>query len=166
MLTSLSTVKGLAFLLIKFPLGIVSFVVSVLTVALTLGLFFAPLYYQSESITVEALGIGQVDTIGEAFLVSGFGLLTGIVTLPLTGLLAKIWRGLATLMLGSGSEGPGYVGHNVIIQKPKRILEDEYLEVVHVAKPIRRQVLDTGTSPTNPGREKLATAIAEEQQVV
>lgn len=142
MITNLSTLKGLAFLLIKFPLGIVSFVVSVLTVAVTFGLFFAPLYYQSEPITVDGLGIGQVDTIGEAFLVSGIGLLSGIVTLPLTSLLAAIWRGLATLMLGDGSGGSEYVRHAITVEKPKRVPEDEYNEEFHVAKPIRSSVIE------------------------
>jgi hypothetical protein len=146
MITNLSALKGLAFLLIKFPLGIVSFVVSILTVAVTFGLFFAPLYYQSEPITVDGLGIGQVDTIGEAFLVSGIGLLSGIVTLPLTSLLAAIWRGLAILMLGDGSGGSEYVRHAVTVEKPKRVPEDESSEAFHVAKPIRRRALEADTN--------------------
>jgi hypothetical protein len=173
MVTSLSTAKGLAFLLIKFPLGIVSFVVAVLTVAVTFGLFFAPLYYQSENITVDALGIGQVNTIGEAFLVSGVGLLSGIVTLPLTSLLAGIWRGLARLMLGGGANGSEYVGRTITVEKQKREFEDDYPEVVHVAKPIGRPVIDDDTSRNSdldsPGSQGLpqarpAAAASEEQR--
>src|SRR3990172_938124 len=59
---------------------------------------FAPLYYRSGDLYLD--GIGQVDTMGEAFLVSALGLLTGFITLPLVGLFAKFWRGFAARMLG------------------------------------------------------------------
>lgn len=137
--TNLQSIKGLAFLLVKFPLGIISFVVSVVTIALTLGLFFAPLYYQSADISVDALGIGTVDTMAEAFLVSGIGLLSGVVTLPLTSLLAAMWHGLATLLLGGEADSAKHGRQTITMEKPKRNSEEGDFNVVHLAQPIGQE---------------------------
>jgi hypothetical protein len=51
--------KGIAYLLLKFPLGIVSFVVAILATALTFGLLFAPLYYQTGDFNMD-IGNGSI----------------------------------------------------------------------------------------------------------
>ena len=120
-----------------------------ITVAVTFGLFFAPLYYRSGDLYID--GIGQVDTMGEAFLVSALGLLTGFITLPLVGLFTKFWRGFAALMLG-GAEYDAKssrqfvrVGGSAFFddfdedgeeEQLKRVWGEE-LEEAHLAKPKR-----------------------------
>jgi hypothetical protein len=92
------TWKGMAFLFIKFPLGIFTFALTITLMALSLGFLLAPVLYQWSDMF---LGVWVIDTLGEAMLVSAFGVVMMLVSLNLFNVLASAWRGLAQAMLGS-----------------------------------------------------------------
>ena len=66
------TWKSAAYLLLKFPLGIGSFVLAITAVSLSFALVFAPFIYQTGDISIFAW---QIDTFIEAILATGIGLL-------------------------------------------------------------------------------------------
>jgi len=97
------TWKGMGFLLIKLPLGIVSFTATVALLAVSTGFLLAPVLSwlgEREVLDVDGLVI-QFDSVfgvwGCALL--GVGLL--FLSLNLLNALALVWRGTATLLLGS-----------------------------------------------------------------
>jgi hypothetical protein len=92
------TWKGMAFLFIKFPLGVFTFTLTIALMALSLGFLLAPVLYQWSDLFI---GFWVVDTLGEAMLVSAFGVITMLVSLNIFNVLAIAWRELAQAMLGS-----------------------------------------------------------------
>jgi hypothetical protein len=101
------TWKGMGFLLLKFPLGIVSFVSIVALLPLSGALLLAPLLWG-----MGLLGAGdidgvvfQVDSIGGAWGCAVLGLVMLFVSLNLLNTLAWLWRGTATVLLGSDRFG-------------------------------------------------------------
>ena len=107
-----STLAEMLFLLLKFPLGLASFVLTISLVVMTLGLITAPLTYQVG--TVDAPIVGIVDSMGAALLTSAMGLLLGLVTLPVINAGGRAWRTLVERLLNVGSDleqrgiAPGY----------------------------------------------------------
>lgn len=97
------TWKGLVFLLLKFPLGLVSFVVSVVLVCLSVGLILTPFLYRRASVTFFDW---RVTTLEGAFVSLLAGLVIGVLTLHVTNLLAALWRGLGGFMLASAHPAP------------------------------------------------------------
>jgi len=97
------TWKGMAFLLLKLPLGVISFAATVAMLSISAAFLFAP--------AVAAFGDwGMADVDGLVFEVSSVGgawlcLLIGVVllflSLNLLNALAGVWRGTAALLLGS-----------------------------------------------------------------
>jgi hypothetical protein len=107
------TWKGLVYLIAKFPLGLVSFVVLVTLISLTLGLVAAPFYYQyaapNYNITVDGvryIPLWAVDTLGEALLCSLLGVLIGLASLHAFNGLAWVSAKFARVMLGNFSTAP------------------------------------------------------------
>lgn len=95
------TWKGMAFLFLKLPLGMVSFVSIVFLLATSLAFLVAPFVWQW-GMDFEADGvILLVDTWGEAWLCGLFGLGLLFVSLNLLNGLALVWRWMATFLLGS-----------------------------------------------------------------
>jgi hypothetical protein len=95
------TWKGLAFLILKLPLGIVSFISIVFMLSVSLSLLVTPIFWQW-GMEFESDGvILLVDTWGEAWLCALFGLGLLFVSLNLLNGLALVWRWLATFLLGS-----------------------------------------------------------------
>lgn len=92
------TWKGMAYLLVKFPLGILTFVPLVTLISLSAALVLAPFYYEWPGIDMLWW---QVDTLSEALLCSAIGLATLLVSLNVLNGLAFVWRLIATQMLGS-----------------------------------------------------------------
>jgi hypothetical protein len=99
------TWTGLFYLLLKFPLGLASWIVTIVALSVTLGLIAAPL--------VDAFG-GNVTlwywtpvTTGELLLVSLIGLAMVAPVIHLLNGLAWLWGRFTRLMLGgSASAGP------------------------------------------------------------
>jgi hypothetical protein len=98
------TWKGLLYLFMKFPLGIVTFVVLTTVVSLTLAFLTVPFTYQSlhyfQGISFgSGLPIWQTDSIGDALLAALIGLMLWPVTLHITNGLAWVHAKFARLML-------------------------------------------------------------------
>lgn len=93
------TWKGLAFQLLKFPLGLASWIVTVVVISLVVGFVVAP-------IVVAVGGVIRIDpwwvadTAGEAWIASLIGLVAVIPALHLLNGVAYLWAMLARFMLG------------------------------------------------------------------
>ncbi|WP_406658218.1 sensor domain-containing protein [Methanolobus sp. ZRKC2] len=92
------TWKSLLYLFLKFPMGIMSLVVTVVLISLTLSMLLSPVIYRFHSIS---FGMLQVNSLEESLLAAALGIIVGLVSLHLMNLLAKIAGSLAVLMLGS-----------------------------------------------------------------
>jgi Putative sensor len=92
------TWKGMAFLFLKFPLGVFTFTLTIALTSLSLGLILTPILYPWTDIFV---GLWIVDSLGEALLISAFGVVALLVSLNIFNLLGIVWRELAEAMLGS-----------------------------------------------------------------
>lgn len=90
------TWKELLFLLLKLPLGIISFVLTVTLMALTLSLLLTPLAFIV--IPVQFLA-WRVSSAEAAVALLALGLLIGILSLHLLNALASAWRALAGALL-------------------------------------------------------------------
>jgi Putative sensor len=91
------TWKSLLYLLLKLPLGVVSFVFSVACIAVSGALLTAPLTY---SYHVLQIGLWQIGTPGEALIAFALGSVVGLVSLHLMNRLAFVWGCFAAQMLG------------------------------------------------------------------
>jgi hypothetical protein len=94
------TWKGMAFLLVKFPLGIVSFVATVTLLATSSALLLAPIFWQWGTFEIDGAYF-VVDSWAAAWLCAGIGLAMTFLSLNLLNLLALLWRWTATILLGS-----------------------------------------------------------------
>jgi len=102
-LTDSFTWKALVFLLLKFPLGLISFVITVVLVALSAELILAPFFYQHAPVIFYRWRVSTP----EAALVSLLaGIVIGILTLNITNLLAIVWREFCRVMLVAGHREP------------------------------------------------------------
>lgn len=97
------TWKGLIFLLLKFPLGIISFVVLVTLTAVTLVLITSPFTYHfvQPEIWFWGGGVWRIDTLGEAFAGMVLGFLMIFISLHIFNGLAWISGKIAQFLLGN-----------------------------------------------------------------
>jgi hypothetical protein len=100
------TWKGMGFLLLKFPLGIVSFISLVVTLSVSGALLFAPLLWEMGVLDIDGVDgvdgvVFQVDSIGGAWGCAVLGAVLLLLSLNLLNALAWIWRATATVLLGS-----------------------------------------------------------------
>ncbi|WP_123532966.1 sensor domain-containing protein [Halosimplex salinum] len=125
--TSLSTWKGLVYLVSKLVLGVAAFTLLVFLGTLSLSLLFVPLYYENVNVGVRPVSgemslepsvefalqtwqIGltipfqvttwYVTTLPEALAVSAFGLVATLVSLHLCNLAARVVGWYTSLLLG------------------------------------------------------------------
>jgi len=97
-----STWKGMGFLLLKFPLGLVSFVAVVTMLATSAALLLAPVAWMWGELDFDVEGlVFQVDSIGGVWACALLGLGLLFLSLNLLNALALVWRGTATVLLGS-----------------------------------------------------------------
>jgi hypothetical protein len=92
------TWKGIAYLLVKFPFSVVTFVITVTLVSLCGSLLAAPLLYKS--IYIDAYP-WFIDGPEAAFWAMAAGIVLTLVSLHALNGLAWLWRQLAVAMLGS-----------------------------------------------------------------
>lgn len=90
------TWRGLVFLLLKFPLGIFSFVICIVLVSASLSLLITPLAYRYVPVMIFDRRIGSSE---EALICFLLGLGIALVSIHVTNALAALWRALARLML-------------------------------------------------------------------
>jgi hypothetical protein len=110
------TWKGLAYLLGKFPLGLVSFVLQVTLFSVSISLMAAPLYYRYTAaranliLTSEPFYTWTIDTLPEAVAAFFIGALLALVSMHILNGLAWVSGRFARVMLGNFStpvDGPG-----------------------------------------------------------
>ncbi|MBP2031281.1 hypothetical protein J2755_002244 [Methanohalophilus levihalophilus] len=97
--------KGLAFLFIKFPLGIFSLIVSITLGGISVIFFLTPLFYQSFTMGIMDL---TVSSLPEATFFSIVGVLLFVLTLHVINTMATISGYLARVMLGGHKKGISY----------------------------------------------------------
>ncbi|WP_420628112.1 sensor domain-containing protein [Candidatus Leptofilum sp.] len=97
--TDAVTWKSALYLLLKFPVGIASFVVTITAVSVCGTLIFAPFIYQTGNISVFAW---RIDTLFEALLATGFGLLITPYAIQLLNKAAELSGQFARFMLSNG----------------------------------------------------------------
>ncbi len=96
------TWKGISFLLLKFPLGVATFVVTVFLVALTGGFLSAPFVYPWQDVSFAlTVGAWEVDTLGESLVCFGIGLVLALISFNVLNGLGAAWKHLAAFLLGS-----------------------------------------------------------------
>ena len=101
----------MAFLLLKFPLGIVSFIAAVTLLATTAGFLLAPLAWYLGDFSLDfdfdpGFNGWIVDSPAAALAVGALGVLFFFVSLNLLNGLAQVWRWTATFLLGSERFAP------------------------------------------------------------
>lgn len=99
-LTNPVTWKGMLYLFIRFPLGVINFSLVVTILAAVAGLIAAPLIYPWATFD---LGFAVVNSLSDALLVMIFGLLVAPAGLHLLNYLARVQGELARVMLGQAS---------------------------------------------------------------
>ena len=102
-LTNPVTWKSLVYLFVKFPLGILSFVVVVTCLSLSAGLIAAPWLYPYGHIE---LGARIIDTPSEAWFAAAVGVVVAVLSMHLMNGLAFVSGRLARLMLGNAVNLP------------------------------------------------------------
>ena len=94
------TWKGMAFLLLKLPLGILTFIATVTLLSLSGGLAAAPVLYPFTEITVDFY-FWSPDSFAGYLLCGAIGVVLLLVSLNLLNGLAFLWKQLAAVLLGS-----------------------------------------------------------------
>jgi hypothetical protein len=107
------TWKGLVYLFVKFPLGILSFVLLVTLVSISAALVATPLYFQyiHPQIGVYWTGVSWspmwvIDTMSKAISVSIAGIFLTIISMHILNALALVSGKFARIMLGNFSPAP------------------------------------------------------------
>lgn len=118
-LSSVSTWKGLIYLVAKFPFGVFSFSVAVTLLSISLALLAMPFYYQLApahldllEITINGVQMHSVfliDTLGEALLASLAGVVVTLISMHLMNGLAWVWAKFSSLMLGGRIPAPAVI---------------------------------------------------------
>lgn len=107
--------RGIGFLALKFPLGILTFVVTVFTISFIGGMITMPFFYTDMNIPF-VLG-REIDTLWEAILSSVFGLMLLPFGMIFLNKMANAWRGLTRNLLSEGE--------SVQYAKQKRISRED-----------------------------------------
>lgn len=84
--------RGMAWLLLRFPLGIISFVFAVIATSIPLAMMTAPFTFATGELSI---AFWTINTLGEALLASVLGLMLGVVSLKAMRFATGVWRGLA-----------------------------------------------------------------------
>ena len=101
-----ATWKGALFLLVKFPIGLTCWIVSVVTFAVSLAFILAPL---DQGGTIY-LGDWTIQDPTGGFLISAFGALLLLVTLHVHNAMGALWRFMARHLLAArASDGAARV---------------------------------------------------------
>jgi len=99
-LSSSLTWKGLAYLFIKFPLGIITFVLCVTLLSVSLGLLLAPVIYPFVHINFFYL---QIDNFPLSVLAAVVGVFLTPLSLYFLNLTADLWAKFTKAMLGEST---------------------------------------------------------------
>ena len=94
------TWKGLGFLFVKLPLGILSFATTLALLVIPFAFLLAPVAWGFEDVSYD-IPFWNVDSFGETLILAAFGFMGLIVSLNVLNGLGLVWRELSEAMLGS-----------------------------------------------------------------
>lgn len=94
------TWKGMGYLLLKLPLGVMTFIVLTIALPLSAGLMAAPFAWYWGELSID-LVVWYGGTLADAWICAAFGTVLMFLSLNLMNGLAWGWRELAVGMLGS-----------------------------------------------------------------
>ena len=94
------TWKGMGYLVLKLPLGIVTFTVTVTLLSVTAAFLIAPFVYPTGLLEWDGF-VWNLDSPGAAVLCGAVGVVLAFLSLHVLNGLAWTWRALASAMLGS-----------------------------------------------------------------
>ena len=97
------TWKGMGYLMVKFPLGLVSFVALVTLLTTSIALMASPLAYWFGEFYIDVPFYWPFGDLASAFLLGAIGVLLLFVSLNLLNGLAQVWKWMARTLLGSES---------------------------------------------------------------
>jgi hypothetical protein len=100
------TWTGMLYLGLKFPLGIVSFVLVVTLISLSFSFLLVPFLYSLSFIEMDSVLLWWVDTPAEAALCFLVGIVFTYASLLVSNGLAALWKVVAVAMLGSERHAP------------------------------------------------------------
>lgn len=86
-LTDINTWKGITYLFLKFPIGLFSFIITVVLLSISLAFLSAPLTYQFSYIS---FGFYQITNLYEALLMSFTGLIITIISINILNHVALV----------------------------------------------------------------------------
>ena len=98
-----ATWKDLVFLLLQFPLGIASFVITTVVLGVAIGALWAPAYYWAIEDGID-VGLFHADTLIEALALMPLGALVLFLGVPALGALGRLYGMLASVLLGSNPD--------------------------------------------------------------
>jgi hypothetical protein len=101
------TWKGMSYLMVKFPLGLVSFVVTLTLITTSLALMASPLAYYFGEFYIDTPFFWPFGDLASAYLLGAIGVLLLFVSLNLLNGLAQVWKWMARTLLGNESFGAG-----------------------------------------------------------
>lgn len=78
-LTTLSSYRSVAYLLVRFAVGVGGFTFVVTWLAISGALLATPLYYDDPTVSVEVFGLGTVETMNAALAVAGLGVVVAVL---------------------------------------------------------------------------------------
>ncbi|MFL6290778.1 MAG: sensor domain-containing protein [Thermoanaerobaculia bacterium] len=96
------TWKGLSFLFVKLPLGMLSFVLTLALLVTPAAFLLAPIAWGFDGVYYD-IPFWDIDTFGETLILAAIGFMGLLVSLNVLNLLGRVWRELAEVMLGSRS---------------------------------------------------------------
>ena len=100
-----TTWTGLFYLIAKFPIGIASFVITVVLISVSLGFITIPIHYRWSQTQV---GPWHIDTFNEALILLPIGLVMLLITPHVINLTTYLIGHFARLMLGLGLTESSY----------------------------------------------------------
>lgn len=100
--------KGLGYLLLRFPLGVVTFGFTMALVGLSFGMVTAPFAYASGELEI---AFWTVNTFGEAMLASVLGVFVGAGALHILSGVAGLWRVVVTTLAAETPQDGVYLKH-------------------------------------------------------
>ncbi|MDW7730948.1 MAG: sensor domain-containing protein [Methanolobus sp.] len=94
------TWKSLLYLFLKFPIGIMSLIVTVVLISLTMSMLLSPVLYRLGPMSL-SFGTFYVHSLHGSLVIFVLGIPVGLISLHLMNLLARLAGYFAVLMLGS-----------------------------------------------------------------
>ncbi len=98
-----ATWKDLVYLFLAFPLGLLSFIVTITLSALVLGFLLAPVWYWTQPQGIE-LGLLTIDSLPKALVVVPLGAVSAVLGLLAVRALAAMHTAAARILLGSSPD--------------------------------------------------------------